>query len=406
MSVEPAVKDLDEPPAAGSWIEIDASCLEANLERLRKFVAPAELCMVIKANAYGHGYTPIVPLAEAAGQRWFAVFSAREAHGFLQVSDGKSRLMVMGHAAHDNLPWVVENDLEPWINDLEDWPAIRAAAEAQERPVRVHLEIETGMHRTGLPPEDAFKVAKEIDAHPLIELEGVCTHFAGRETLDHARRMDRQEAVFTTFVDRLKEVGIVPPVRHIASTAAALMDSERRLDLVRMGIACYGLWPSEEVYQVLHERENPPTLRNVLQWKARVVALKDVADGEYVGYGTSYEAEGDTRIAVVGVGYGDGFARSLSNTGHVLIQGRRASIVGTIGMNMIQVRVGHISDVRVGDEVVLIGRQGEREISVASFSDFSSIVNYEMMARLSHEVPRRVVRSAIDDLPDPLGMEI
>lgn len=403
--MNPPPSRVEAPPAAGSWIEIDAACLESNLKELREFIAPAELCMVVKGNAYGHGYDPMVPIAEAAGQRRFAVFSAREAHGFLRASDGKSHLMVMGHAAHDNLPWIIENGVEPWINDTDDWPVLREFAEAQDKTVRVHVEVETGMNRTGLQPDDAYQVAKEVHEHPLFEFEGLSTHFAGREILDDEPRMDRQHAAYLEVLQRLEADGIRPNLRHIASTAAGLMDSDRRLDMVRMGIACYGLWPSEEVYQVLHEREDaPPVLRNVLQWKARVVALKDVEDGEYVGYGTSYEAEGDTRIAVVGVGYADGFARALSNQGHVLIHGRRASIVGNIGMNMIQVHVGHIPDIEVGDEVVLIGRQGEREISVASFSNFNSIVNYEMMARLSHEVPRVVVTS--EPPAPPLGLEV
>ncbi len=378
--------------------------MQANIETLRDQVAPSRLCMVVKGNAYGHGYDPIVPLAEAAGIRQFAVFSAREAHGFLQASDGKSRLMVMGHAAHENLDWIVEQGVEPWLNDPDDWPVVQAAANAQQRVVRIHLELETGMHRTGLTPEDGLRIAQEIAAGPFTELAGVCTHFAGREVLDDAPRMDRQQDVFDAFIQDLEAAGIDPGLRHIASTAAALLDPERRLDMCRMGIAFYGLWPSEEVYQVLDERGDLPLLRNVLQWKARVVAVKAVDDGEYVGYGTSYEAEGAERIAVVGVGYADGFARALSNVGHVLIHGRRCRIVGTVGMNMIQVHVSHLPHVQVGDEVVLIGRQGDREISVASFAQFNAIVNYELMARLSHEVPRVVVENA--QLPAPLGLDV
>lgn len=396
--------NIPEPPSSGSWVEIDCASLAANIETLRDYVAPSELCMVVKGNAYGHGYDPIVPLAEAAGIRHFAVFSAREAYGFLRASDGKSRLMVMGHSSHENLPWVVENDLEPWLNDPDDWPPLKQAAEDQDRVVRVHLELETGMHRTGLEPDDALAIAREIHAHPLFVLEGVCMHFAGREVMDDAPRMDRQQVVFDDFMDQLEAEGIRPNARHISSTASALLDPDRRLDMVRMGISFYGLWPSEEVYQVLDERGELPVLRNVLQWKARVVAVKEVHDGNYVGYGTSYEAEGDERIAVVGVGYADGFARGLSNVGHVLIKGRRARIVGTVGMNMIQIHAGHLPDVRVGEEVVLIGKQGDREISVASFAQFNAIVNYELMSRLNPEVPRVLVKR--DPLPAPLGLDV
>ena len=400
MTQEDGNAVVTEPPSSGTWIEIDSACLEANVDALRKHIAPAEFCMVVKGNAYGHGYDPIVPIAEAIGVRRFAVFSAREAASFLRTSDGKSRLMVMGHADHANLPWMVQHDLEPWINDVHDWPALRAAAEEQGRPVRVHLELETGMNRTGLLVEDAVTIAKEIHAHPLVTLEGVCSHLAGRESGENDDRIIRQRRRFDQFLQMLGSIGIRPNVRHLSSSAAALLDPECRLDLCRMGIAPYGLWPSREVYRTIKARSDPIMLHNVLQWKSRVIAVKEVGDGEFVGYGNAHEVEGDTRIAVVGVGYSNGFARGLSNRGHVLIGGRRASILGLVGMNMIQVHIGHIPDVQVGDEVVLIGRQGASEISVASFADFNSIVNYELMTRLSQDVPRIVVTS--DPVAPPL----
>ncbi len=393
--------DVDPPPAAGSWIEIDAACLESNIVALRRHVAPAELCMVVKGNAYGHGYDAIVPIAEAAGVRRFAVFSAREAHGFLRASDGQSRLMVMGHSAHENLPWLVQRGLEPWLNDPHDWPVLREEIERQQRPTAIHLELETGMNRTGLTPEQALDVARDIHAHPLAQLEGLCTHFAGRESSENDDRIQVQRERFEAVHRALQDERIHVPVRHASSSAAGIMDPQNRYELCRVGIAAYGLWPSLEVYRRMQAQGTDLVLRNVLQWKSRIVAIKDVPDGEYVGYGRSYEAEGDTRIAVVGVGYADGFARDLSNRGFVLIRGRRASIVGNVGMNMIQVNVGHIDNAAVGDEVVLIGRQGQREISVSSFADFNSIVNYELMARLSHETPRLVVAS--EPAAPPLG---
>lgn len=384
---------LEPPPESGSWIEIDAACLEANIQALKEHIAPAEFCMVIKGNAYGHGYDPIVPVAENAGVRRFAVFSAREAAGFLHATDGQSRLMVMGHASHSNIPWMVENGLEPWLNDPHDLDHVIKAVEKTGGKARVHVEVETGMNRTGLQPEDAITTARRIAEHPQLELEGLCTHFAGRESPENDERVEQQWAVYRDVLGRLAEEGIEPNTRHVSSSAAGILDPGCRLDLCRMGIAPYGLWPSRSVYQQMQQRGTDLVLRNVLQWKARVVGVKDVEDGDFVGYGTSFEAEGPTRIAVVGVGYSDGFARDLSNRGHVLIGGRRASIVGNVGMNMIQVNVRHLPDVKVGDEVVLIGRQGEREISVSSFADFNSIINYELMSRLSHEIPRTVVYS-------------
>lgn len=394
------MEDPEGPPKAGSWIEIDKRALQENIRELQRWVGETTLCMVVKGNAYGHGYEPIVPIAEEAGVRHFAVFSAREAWGFLNASQADSRLMVMGHSDHRNLPWLLDNGIEPWINDSMDWPLLRDKAAQMERDARVHLEIETGMNRSGVPMDDAFDMAVAIHDDDNVHLEGICTHLAGAESQANEDRIGVQKERYFTLLDRLDEVGVRPHSRHIASSASALRDPGSRLDLVRMGIAVYGLWPTAEVYKEVSALPDAPILRNVLGWKSRIVACKGARDGEFIGYGRSYQAEGDLRYAVVAVGYGDGFARELSNRGHVLIQGRRASIIGHVNMNMIQVHTTHLPDAKIGEEVVLIGRQRDNEISVASFADFNSVVNYELMARLSWEIPRIVVEP--DELVEPL----
>lgn len=384
-----------KPPASGTYLEIDRTCFEANIRALHKELGPSELCMVVKGNAYGHGYDAMVPLAEAAGVRCFAVFSSREAAGFLRASDGQSRLMVMGHSEPDNVAWLINNGVELWINDIHGWQHIAAT----KVPAKVHLELETGMHRTGVSIDNAMTIVAEIEAHPHVQLVGLCTHLAGRESSENDDRIAEQKARFHAFAKAIAKRGLQPQL-HMASSASALLDPDGRLDLCRVGIACYGLWPSNEVFRQRNRRPDAPVLRNVMTWKSKVLAIQDVPDGEFVGYGKSHEAEGDTRIAILGVGYADGFARALSNNGHVLLHGRRASIVGNVNMSMIQVNVTHIPETEVGDEAVLIGRQGEREISVASFSDFNNLVNYELMSRLSHELPRIV--TAPRGLAEPL----
>ncbi len=399
------------PPAAGTWIEIDERALRENIRELRQEFAPAALCMVVKGNAYGHSYDAVVPIAEDEGVRDFAVFSAREAAGFLRASDGASRLQVMGDGVPGNIPWMIQRGLQPWLSDADDWPEVVGAVESDGAgagatpaprgppgpdpaagPARVHVELETGMNRSGLAPAAAYDVAAAAHDHPNVVLEGICTHLAGAEDPTNRDRVERQQRRFHEFTQRLRDAGITWKRSHVASSAAGLLDPGARLDLVRSGIACYGLWPSPHVHDARQERGMAPVLRNVLSWKSRIVSTKRVGDGDYVGYGRLYEAEGDTTIAVVAVGYGDGFTRGLSNVGHVLVRGRRASIVGAVNMNLIQVNVTHIPEAAAGDEVVLIGRQGRRQISVASFSDFNNIVNYELMARLSWEIPRIVVR--------------
>lgn len=385
---------MNGPPDSGTWTTIDRIALGSNLQELQRHLANTELCMVVKGNAYGHGYGAVVPIAEAAGVRRFAVFSAREAAGFLRASDGKSKLMVMGQASKNNLRWMLEHNLQPWLNDPADWPSVRDAASRVPdtcRPARVHLEVETGMNRTGLDPDVALETARHIADAANVELEGVCTHLAGAEDIRNMPRIELQKTRFAAFLDALTDAGIRPNVRHMASSSAALLDPSTRLDMVRVGIACYGLWPSREVHQRAAAAGPVPRLANVLSWHSRIIAIKNVPSGDFVGYGSAYEAEGDERVAVVAVGYADGFSRDLSNRGHVLIRGKRASILGNVNMSMTECRITHIPEARVGDEVTLIGRQGEREISVSSFSDFNQIVNYEMMSRLSWEIPRIVV---------------
>ena len=394
------VPEEGRPPAMGTWIEIDRTCLRANVRALRSTFGGARLCMVVKGNAYGHSYGAVVPTAEEEGVRDFAVFSAREAAGFLAASDGNSRLMVMGPPEPDNLPWMIEHGLQPWISHNKAWQEVRGAVHAAGTPLRVHLEVETGMHRTGVAPDRALEIAQEIEDDEHITLAGVCSHLAGRESPENDPRTAAQKRRFDDFLGRLADAGIQPETTHLASSAAALMDPQCRYDMVRVGIATYGLWPSRHVMTHVAAQHPELVLRNVLTWKSRVVALRRVKDGEFVGYGRAYEAEGDTTVAIVGVGYADGFARALSNQGHVLIRGKRAAIVGTVNMNMIQCHVTHIPDTEIGDEVVIIGRQGDRDISVSSFSDFNNVVNYELMARLSSEIPRVVMkhRRAADPL--------
>lgn len=372
--------------ACGSWIELDASALRHNLSVLRSEMAPAALCMVVKANAYGHGYSPMVEMAEAAGQRLFAVFSAREAAGFYRASDGASRLMVMGYTHDEDVSWLLERNAEFWVNDPDDVAKFERHAARTGAVGRVHLEVETGMNRTGVPMERALALANTIAESPHLELQGVCTHLAGAEDRANLPRLSKQRQRFNDFIAAIRSAGLEVEA-HLSSSASAILDEDSRYDLVRTGIACYGHWPST---QVREQRDKKFTLKRVMSWRSVVMSVHDVADGEMVGYGGSFEAEGDTKVAVVPVGYVDGLARDLSNRGHVLIRGRRASIVGPVNMNMMQVHVSHIPGIQPGDEVVLIGTSGDREIGVSSFADFSGSMTYEMMARLSVEIPRIV----------------
>jgi alanine racemase len=353
---------------------------------------------VIKGNAYGHGIETFVPMAEACGVRHFSVFSAPEAIRTVNSRTEDSRVLITGYIPDDELEWAVSNDISFYVFELGRLEATVAAAKRVGKPARIHLELETGMHRTGLEGTDlerAVEIVTYNRAH--LHAEGVCTHLAGAESISNHVRIKGQLDRFEELCGQLRDVGIDPDLRHVASSAALLTYPETTMDMVRCGIAQYGFWPSTEtrMHYLLREgdggaaRRDP--LKRVLTWKSCIMGLKDVEPGNFVGYGTSYQATRKHRIAAVPTGYFTGFPRDLSNKGHMLVRGRRAVVVGRVNMSMTLIDVTHIPGVQRGDEVVVVGRQGRSSISVASFSDMADVMTYEALVRLPSEIPREVV---------------
>jgi len=385
-----------------SEILISASAYSHNLAWLRRELGPGVvLASVVKANAYGHGIDVMIPLAERLGVRDFAVFSADEARAVRAAGGEGSGVMIMGYVADEDLDWAVAEGVAFYVFDLDRLSAARAAAERVGRPARIHLQIETGMNRVGLDESALAEAAALVaGAASCLEVEGVCTHLAGAESVGNHLRIQEQLRRFHERCDFLGERGLSPGRRHVASSAAALVMPEARLDLVRIGISQYGYWPSQEIrMRFMLERTRGGSRRfrdplmRVMTWRSRIMSLKEVAPGDFVGYGISYQATRRQLIAAVPVGYYHGFERSLSNRGHVLIHGRRAAVLGLVNMNMMMVDVTDCPGVARGDEVVLIGRQGKKQISVGSFGDLSGLLNYEILARIPRDLPRHVIES-------------
>ena len=383
-----------------SCIELSESALRRNVRFLRRHVGPGvRFCSVIKGNAYGHSIRHFVPLAERCGVRRFAVFSADEALAALTARTADSAIVILGAIDDDELAWAIENDVAFFVFDLPRLRAALAAAGRVERPARVHLELETGLHRTGLEQQELEQVQDLLAASPEAALiEGICTHLAGAESASNHPRISRQLELFHASCARMRARGLDLGLRHAACSAAALRYPESVMDMVRVGVAQYGFWPTKEVridYRLKHqegagERVVDP-LRRVMRWCSRVMSVKEVGTGEFVGYGTTYQTSRPARLAAVPVGYFHGFARSLSNLGHVLVRGRRAPVVGTVNMNMVMIDVTDVPGATRGDEVVLIGRQRKAHVTVASFSDLTQFLNYEVLVRLPGEIPRVVV---------------
>ncbi|MCA1801988.1 MAG: alanine racemase [Rhodothermaceae bacterium] len=381
-------------PMHGSYIEISKSAYRENLKYLRSRFGGVSISSVIKGNAYGHGVDEIIPIAESCGIKHFSVFSADEALASRKAIRNGSTIMIMGDVDGDALEWAVDNDISFYIFEPQRLERALQAARRTGKKAKIHLELETGMHRTGLAGKELTACLNLIGKHPdLVVLKGLCTHYAGAESVSNYLRVQNQIKSFNQKSVELKRKGLRPEILHTACSAAALSYPETRMDMVRIGIAQYGLWPSRETMMKVftRDRKNTDPLNRVISWKSRVMSVKKVRTNEFIGYGNAYLTDAPIKVASVPVGYSHGFSRNLSNLGRVLINGKRTSVVGIVNMNMMLIDVTSCRDVKKGDEVVLIGSQGRYSVTISSFSELTNNLNYETLVRLPRNIPRIVV---------------
>lgn len=375
-----------------SVIELDQKALQSNIDFLRtEFGSRVKISSVVKGNAYGHGIEEFIPMAEKCGIDHFSVFSANEALCVWKYKSKSTKVMIMGFVDDHEIDWAVNNDIEFYVFELGRLKnAIKSAGELG-KTANVHIEVETGMNRTGFQKKTLTEVVKLInDNKKLIRVRGLCTHYAGAESIANHVRVQKQYRNFIRIYNWLVDQGIQPEIKHTASSAAAMTYAKTRMDMVRVGILQYGLWPGVEtlIHFLSRKKEKLDPLQRVISWKTKIMSIKDVRQGEFVSYGTSYFATDDKRIAIIPVGYSYGYSRSLSNSGRVLIGGQRVLIIGNVNMNMIIADITNLPEVKVGDEVVLIGSQGDSAISVASFTGLSDQLNYELLSRLPVKITR------------------
>jgi len=381
-------------PNTSSTIQLSESALQNNITFIRKLVGPhVTISSVLKGNAYGHGIKQMVPLLERTGIRHFSVFGSFEALDVASFSQEDSTILIMGDILDDHIPWMMENDVECFVFNTVRLKALCQQARALKKKAKIHLELETGMNRTGVNPDEWEEMAallKQFD--DCIEVVGMCTHLAGAESVSNYKRILAQKALFNEGVSFFRKNGIQARTLHTSCSAGVIMYPENNLNMVRVGILQYGLWPSLET-QVSYMRENKLTedpLKRVISWRSHVMDIKHVKMGEFIGYGTSFLAEYDMKVATVPVGYSYGFSRGLSNHGRVLINGHRLSVVGLVNMNMFLVEITH-AEVKIGDTVTLIGDDGDLSITVSHFGNLSDQLNYELLTRLDKDIPRVVV---------------
>lgn len=385
-----------------SCIELNTNNLKANIRFINSLLGDnCLLCAVVKGNAYGHGIEEFVPLVEMCGVRHFAVYSADEAEVVYRVSVNNSHIMIMGYLNASSIEWAVNKGISFYIFDMERlYMAVRAAIKYQTK-AKIHIELETGMNRTGMDEHSLKMVLSFLKEHPdHIELLGVCTHFAGAETSSNFEYIERQMSRFLNMYDRFSEATVAPKFIHTSCSAGLVNFPQYKFDMVRIGIMLYGFWPNQETKKRFLKSMNLKTspLKRVISWKSRIMAIKRVEKGEYIGYGKTYLTDKKMVIAIVPVGYAHGFSRSLSNRGYALVQGLRVAVVGIVNMNCIALDITNCSSANVDDEVVLIGKQGNREITVQSFSETVHVLNYELLTRLPGNIPRTITSNGLPDI--------
>lgn len=364
------------PPALvlrPTWAEIDAAALKRNLSGLREQVGPrARVLFVVKANAYGHGALPVARYAQERGLcDMFGVSSVEEGIA-LRESGITLPVLVLGSIyPFEAFRCALENDLSVTVSSIDAARHIEEIAKETGHKARCHVKVDTGMGRIGARRPGAVKILDFLHSCPHVEVEGVYTHFSCADCDTAYTRT--QLRYFMDTLDECGRAGLATGLRHCANSVAAGAFSEARLDMIRPGFAAYGL---------LEEFEP------VLSFKTRIVYLKDLRKGSGVSYGRTYRCRNLTRVATLPVGYGDGYMRALSNRAEVLVRGRRCRVIGNITMDMLMIDVTAVPEAAVGDEAVLIGRQGSDEITAAELAGLAGTIPYEITTAISARVPR------------------
>ncbi len=370
------------------WAEIDLSALHKNMEHMREALAPGTRMMaVVKADGYGHGAVPIAH--ELEKEPWLYGYATATVEEALILRGGGIRrpILILGYAFPDSYERLAREDIRPAVFREDMLPHLAAAASASGRPFRVHIKVDTGMNRIGIRPDPSgLAFVKKCLETPGLEVEGIFTHFARADEEDKTAAR-RQLELFTEFNKRIQEeLHVRIPVQHCSNSAGIAELPEANLDVVRAGISMYGLRPTDV------ERQIPVELAPVLSLRSRIVYIKELEEGQEVGYGGTYVAERPMRVATIPVGYGDGYPRGLSNRGYVLIRGKRAPILGRICMDQFMVDVTGISEAALDDVVTLIGTDGEERITMEALGDLSGRFYYELACCLNRRVPRVYVK--------------
>ena len=366
-------------------ISLDA--VEQNFREMRKNIAEdTKMIAVVKADAYGHGAVPIAHLIEDYDYIWgFAAATAEEAVHLRQAGITKP-ILILGIVFDEYFPELVQYDIRPAVCEYDEAKKLSDEAVLQNKTVHIHIALDTGMTRIGYAdiPESVEEI-KKIAELPNLEIEGMFTHFARADEYDRSPAMVQLER-YQDFSKRVEEAGVDIPLHHCSNSAGIIRVPEANLSIVRAGITIYGIYPSSEVERDIVK------LAPVMELKSHITYVKDVPAGAAISYGGTYVADKKRRVATIPVGYADGYPRQLSNKGWVLIHGKKAPILGRVCMDQFMADVIEIDNVKKGDEVTLLGRDGDEFISIEEMGDLCGRFSYEFACDISPRVPRVYIK--------------
>ncbi len=371
-----------------TWVEINKNNLLHNLEQFKNLIGDnVKIMGVVKSNAYGHGLTEVANIISDEVD-WLGVDSLIEALKLREIGI-KKPILVLGYTELADLKEAVKNNISLTVYNKETIEKLgKIPIHNPNLNPKIHIKIETGTSRQGVLEKDLVEFVKFIKQFPSIEVQGLSTHYANIEdTTDSSFAMSQLEA-FSRATEILKNEGVEVPLRHTACSAATILFPETRFEMVRLGISMYGLWSSKETKAVAKNKNLELDLKPILTWKTIVAQIKNIPADTSVGYGLTERVSRDSKIAILPIGYYDGYDRKLSSVGTVLIREKRCKVLGRVCMNMIIVDATDVEKIETEDEVVLLGRQGREEVSAEDLAGKIGTINYEVVTRINLLIPR------------------
>ena len=366
------------------WAEVDLDAIWENMVHMKENIAEnTKILAVIKTDGYGHGGVPIAKMLEQLDFMFgYAAATYEEAH-VLREAGVKKPILILGYTFPYCYEELIREEIRPAVYRRDTVEELATAAAKVGKKAKVHIKVDTGMGRIGITPdEEGLEFVRFLMEHPELEVEGIFTHFAKSDETDKTSA-NHQLELFQNFIDKIQtELGITIPVKHCSNSAAILEMPQANMDMVRAGITTYGLYPSEEV-----SKDIVP-LRAAMSLYSHIVYCKTIHAGQSVSYGGLFTATKDTRVATIPVGYGDGYPRSLSGKGYVLIHGKKAPILGRVCMDQFMVDISEIPEVMEGDKVTLLGMDGTERITAEELGELSGRFNYEFVCDLGKRIPR------------------